>query len=226
MRLSGKRTIITQSTEYMGPAVAELFAEEGAELIERPGPVPFGEAFTEWVRNLTEEAEILIANLACDPHSAPVAEIRNQHWEMLFDQMVHPLMCLIRHFAPRMAARGRGKIVAITSATPLRGLPGTTAYCAARGAQNAFVRAAGLEFAAQGVNINAIAQNYVSNPAYYPDDLVESERFQQHLRRNVPIGRIANAQESAERALFLASDKNEFIVGQVIPFSGGWATNA
>jgi 2-keto-3-deoxy-L-fuconate dehydrogenase len=75
------------------------------------------------------------------------------------------------------------------------------------------------------VQINAIAQNYVSNPEYFPDDLVASEKFQNHLKRNVPIRRVARAEESAELALFLASNNSDFIVGQIVPFSGGWATN-
>ena len=108
--------------------------------------------------------------------------------------------------------------------SPLRGIPGSTSYCAARGAQNAFIRAAGLEFAAENVQINAIAQNYVSNPAYYPDNLVETERFRKHLQRNVPIRRVARPDETAELALFLASNNSDFIVGQVVPFSGGWVT--
>ena len=83
----------------------------------------------------------------------------------------------------------------------------------------------GLNVIGHGVNINAVAQNYVSNPAYYPDDLVASERFQQHLARNVPIRRVARDSESAELALFLAGDNSDFIVGQVVPFAGGWATN-
>ncbi|MFN3238817.1 MAG: SDR family NAD(P)-dependent oxidoreductase, partial [Pseudomonadales bacterium] len=149
----------------------------------------------------------------------------DEGWQKLFDVMVHPLMALIRYFAPRMAERGHGKIVAVTSAAPLRGIIGSSAYCAARGAQNAFIKASGIEFARHNVQINAVAQNYVSNPAYFPDDLVASERFQKHLQRNVPIGRVARSEESAELALFLASDKSDFIVGQVVPFSGGWATN-
>ena len=140
--------------------------------------------------------------------------------------MVHPLMALVRHFAPRMADQGHGKIIAITSAAPLKGLPGSAAYCAARGAQNAFIKAVGLEFAAQNVQINAIAQNYVSNPVYYPDELVQSERFQKHLARNVPIRRVARPEEQAEFALFLASNNSDFFVGQIFPFSGGWAINA
>jgi 2-keto-3-deoxy-L-fuconate dehydrogenase len=108
----------------------------------------------------------------------------------------------------------------------LKGLPGSAAYCAARGAQNAWIKAAGLEYAAKNVQINAIAQNYVSNPVYYPDDLVASERFQKHLNRNVPIQRVARPEEQAEFALFLASDNSDFFVGQVFPFTGGWAVNA
>ena len=115
-----------------------------------------------------------------------------------------------------------GEIVAVTSAAPLRGIPGVAAYCAARGAQNAFVRAAGLELAPAGVQLNAIAQNYVRNEAYYPDDLVATERFQTHLARNVPRGRLAEPHETADLAVFLASPRSDFIVAQVIPFAGGW----
>lgn len=225
MRFEGKRVLVTQSEDYMGPAIIDCLGAEGAEVIAKPGRVPFdADALADWLGD-APDIDILIANLAHDPGNTPVDDIETATWQALFDTMVHPLMALVRRFAPTMAARGNGKIVAITSAAPLRGIPGSSAYCAARGAQNAFIRAAGLEFASRGVNINAVAQNYVSNPAYYPDDLVESERFRKHLERNVPIRRVARADESAELALFLASDKSDFIVGQVVPFAGGWATN-
>ena len=223
-RLKNKRVLVTQCGDYMGPAIAQLFAQEGALVGARPGIVPAAGGFAEYVSQ-NVEIDILVANLAHAPCNSPTADIQDADWEGMFDTMVHPLMRLIRHFAPLMAERGHGKIVAITSAAPLRGLPGSAAYCAARGAQNAFIRATGLEFAAANVQINAIAQNYVSNPEYYPDELVASERFQNHLKRNVPIRRIARADESAELALFLASNNSDFMVGQVVPFAGGWATN-
>ena len=223
-RLRNTRVLITQCGDYMGPAIAQLFAHEGALIDARPGSVPAADAFAGYVSQ-NADIDILVANLAHAPCNSPTADIQDADWEGMFDTMVHPLMRLIRHFAPLMAERGHGKIVAITSAAPLRGLPGSAAYCAARGAQNAFIRATGLEFAAANVQINAIAQNYVSNPEYYPDELVASERFQNHLKRNVPIRRIAKAEESAELALFLASNNSDFMVGQVVPFAGGWATN-
>ena len=223
-RLKNKRVLVTQCIDYMGPAITQLFTQEGALIDARPGIVPAAGAFAEYVSQ-NADIDILVANLAHAPCNSPTADNQDADWEGMFDTMVHPLMRLIRHFAPLMAERGHGKIVAITSAAPLRGLPGSAAYCAARGAQNAFIRATGLEFAAANVQINAIAQNYVSNPEYYPDELVASERFQNHLKRNVPIRRIARAEESAELALFLASNNSDFMVGQVVPFAGGWATN-
>lgn len=223
MRLADKRILITQVDDYMGPAIETLFSSEGGEVQSLKGRVPTGEAFAPWVQDIGE-IDILIANLAHSPCNTPVADIKDSDWYSLTDTLVHPLMYLVRHFAPKMAAQGHGKIVAITSAAPLRGIPGSTAYCAARGAQNAFVRASGLEYAPKNVQINAVAQNYVSNPEYFPDKLVTSERFQKHLSRHVPIGRVAKASESAELALFLASENANFIVGQVVPFSGGWVT--
>lgn len=223
MRLKGKRVLITQVDDYMGPAIDELFRADGANVQGIAGPVPTGDAFAAYAKQVGE-IDILIANLAHNPCNGSVEAIRDDDWYSLTETLVHPLMHLIRHFAPQMAANGHGKVVAITSAAPLKGIPGSSAYCAARGAQNAFIRATGLEFASRNVQINAVAQNYVSNPEYYPDELVASEKFQKHLSRNVPIGRVAEARESAELALFLASENANFIVGQVVPFSGGWVT--
>ncbi|MBS01519.1 MAG: short-chain dehydrogenase [Gammaproteobacteria bacterium] len=222
-RLEGKRVLITQVDDYMGPAIRDLFTAEAAAVQTWDGAVPDGDALSN-ACNQVGEIDVLVANLAHDPCNTPVAEIADDNWYSLFDALVHPLMRLVRHYAPQFAERGHGKIVAVTSAAPLRGIPGSTAYCAARGAQNSFIRASGLEFAQHNVQINAIAQNYVSNPAYYPDDLVETERFRKHLQRNVPIRRVARPDETAELALFLASNNSDFIVGQVVPFSGGWVT--
>ncbi len=222
-RLANKRVLITQSDAYMGPAIDALFVQEGATVVAKPGVVPFGSGFADYIAGL-DDIDVVIANLAHDPCNTAASEIDDADWAGLFDTMVHPLMNLIRYFAPRMAQAGHGKIVAVTSAAPLKGIPGSSAYCAARGAQNAFVRATGIEFAAANVQINAVAQNYVSNPVYYPEELVATERFQKHLKRNVPVGRVARAEESAELALFLASNNSDFIVGQVMPFAGGWVT--
>lgn len=207
----------------MGPPIAELFRSEAAEVIASEDDLTAPDAPARVVRE-AGHIDVLVANLAHPPEPAPVGAIRDEDWHTLFDRMVHPLMRLVRAAVPPMIERRQGKVVAVTSAAPLRGIPKTAAYCAARGAQNAFIRAAGLEVARHDVQVNAIAQNYVRNDTYYPDDLVASERFRQHLERNVPARRIAEPWETAQLALFLASDESRFMVGQILPFAGGWTT--
>jgi 2-keto-3-deoxy-L-fuconate dehydrogenase len=222
MRLAEKRVLVTQAGEYMGPAITALFRAEGALVFADSGD-PRAAGGCERMVEQAGALDVLVANLAHPPCASGVSDIADDDWTALFDSLVHPLMRLVRAAARSMAARGSGKIVAVTSAAPLRGIAGASAYCAARGAQNAFVRAVGLELAASNVQVNAIAQNYVRNATYYPDDAISSERFKKHLARNVPAQRLARAEESAELALFLASNKSDFMVGQIIPFAGGWA---
>lgn len=222
-RLAGKRALVTFADTYMGPAIAERFSAEGADVLTDTSPL----ADTAAVAALVAEAgqiDILVANTAEPPHSTDVEAIEDEEWFALFDKLTHPLMRVVRAVAPQMKERRQGKIVAVTSAAPLRGIPKVAGYCAARGAQNAFVRAVGLELARYNVQVNAIAQNYVVNDVYYPDDLTTTARFQQHLDRMVPTKRVAPPDETAELAVYLAGPHSTHIAGQVIPFAGGWAT--
>ena len=81
----------------------------------------------------------------------------------------------------------------------------------------------GLELAPQGIQCNAIAQNFVENPTYYGPAVQASPRFQERLKREVPLGRLVLAEEDALFAAFLCSDAAAHFVGQVFPVSGGWA---
>ena len=123
-----------------------------------------------------ESLDVLVANLAFPPQPALVDAIEDGDWHALFDHLVHPLKGLLRGAAKRMKAAGGGRIIAVTSAA-LRGIPKNGAYCAARGAQNAFLRAAGLELARDHIAVAAIAQNYIENDTYYPPELLKDERF-------------------------------------------------
>jgi 2-keto-3-deoxy-L-fuconate dehydrogenase len=221
-RLAQNRILVTQADQYMGPAICELFQAEGATVIADRSDLTL-EGACERAVAAVGELDVLVANLAHPSRLAAVQEISDADWFALFETLVHPLMRLVRAVSPQMIARRSGKIVAITSAAPLRGIARASAYSAARGAQNAFVRAAGVELAASNVQFNAVAQNYVQNETYYPRGLTDSDRFKQHLARNVPAGRVAEGWESAELALFLASSKSDFMCGQAIPFAGGWA---
>ena len=221
-RLGGKRVLVTQASDYMGPAIVELFREHGAEVIADEQVLRASESAEELIEK-TGSIDILVVNLAADVHFGTTAmDLGEEIWQDAFDIMVHPLHRLVRSVLPQMTERRAGKIVVVGSATGLKGMEGTSAYSAARSAQVGYVRAVGLEVARHNVQINLIAQNWVENPAYFPPKLVKSDAFKGLLEQQVPIGRLATSRESALLALFLASGESDFFVGQSFPFSGGW----
>ena len=221
-RLNGQRVLVTQSDDYMGPATIELFQKEGAEIIADSSDLTQQGRCEELV-SATGRIDILIANLASHNYSGIKAtDLEDAQWQNTFEMMVHPLHRLSRAVLPQMIDREKGKIIVFGSATALRGLKTVTAYSAARAAQVGYVQSLGVEVAPHNIQVNLIAQNYVENPVYYPPELREKESFINSLKRQVPLGRLATAEEDAKFALFLASEDSDFFVGQAIPFSGGW----
>ncbi|MCP4315832.1 MAG: SDR family oxidoreductase [Hyphomicrobiales bacterium] len=222
--VENKRVLITQADHYMGPACVEIFEQEGADVVADTSDLSTESA----CRKLIDGAgviDVLIANLAAPNHYGTlVTELEEPAWTEVFDLLVHPLHRLARFALPQMIERRKGKIVVFGSATPLRPMGRLAAYSAARGAQISYVKSVGVEVARHNVQVNLIAQNWVENPAYYPPKLQENPKFQNNLREQVPLGRLATPREDIALALFLASDKSDFFVGQAIPFAGGWAS--
>ncbi|MDP4922273.1 MAG: SDR family oxidoreductase, partial [Limnohabitans sp.] len=107
--------------------------------------------------------------------------------------------------------------------TALEGMKRAASYSAARGAQLAYVQAAGVELAPDNIQLNAVAQNFVDNPTYFPPEVQANPRFQERLKREVPLGRLVKAEEDARFVAYLCSNAASCFVGQVFPMSGGWA---
>jgi 2-keto-3-deoxy-L-fuconate dehydrogenase len=82
----------------------------------------------------------------------------------------------------------------------------------------------GLELAPQGIALNAIAQNFVDNPTYFGPAVQANPRFQERLKREVPLGRLVAAEEDALFAAYLCSRAADCFVGQVFPVCGGWVS--
>jgi NAD(P)-dependent dehydrogenase (short-subunit alcohol dehydrogenase family) len=94
--------------------------------------------------------------------------------------------------------------------------------CTLCGAQLSYIQAVGVEVAPHNVQVNAIAQNFVDNPTYFPPEVQALPAFQERLRREVPLGRLVSPREDALFAAFLCSDAAACFVGQVFPVCGGW----
>jgi 2-keto-3-deoxy-L-fuconate dehydrogenase len=219
--LSGKRVLITQSTEFMGPALCAVFAEQGADVVGSTVTLADPGAADAVVRD-AGRIDVLVANLALEAPSTTAAEVTEVEWRRVFGALVDPLPRLVRAATPDMVARHSGKILVIGSAAALRGMKKASTYSAARGAQLAYVQAVGVELAPHNIQVNAIAQNFVDNPTYFPPEVQANPRFQERLAREVPLGRLVSAREDAQFAAYLCSSAADCFVGQVFPVCGGW----
>jgi 2-keto-3-deoxy-L-fuconate dehydrogenase len=220
--LHGKRVLITQADVFMGPTLCEVFAELGAEVVADTRSMLQPEAAEAAVRE-AGDIDVLIANLAVPAPTTPAMQVDEEEWRHVFGHMVDPLPRLVRAALPTMSARRAGKILLMGSASALRGMKRASSYSAARGAQLAYIQAVGVELAPQGVQINAIAQNFVDNPTYFPPEVQALPAFQERLKREVPLGRLVSPREDALFAAYLCTDAASCFVGQIFPVCGGWA---
>jgi NAD(P)-dependent dehydrogenase (short-subunit alcohol dehydrogenase family) len=251
MKLTGKIALITNVSHFMGPAITEEFCREGASValhdrdetaikpyaliaerlgrdvlaltgdLSRPGGA---ERAVEAVMARFGRLDILVNNNAHPPSGSPVEDITDAAWrEMMARLLDEPFFCL-RAALRVMRPAGRGKIINMSSAAAFPGLPNYAAYTAARAGVNGLTKAVGREVAGAGIQVNAIAQNYVENPTYFPPALTGDPVRLARMVKNIPAGRLARSEESARLAVYLASEDADFFIGQVIPFAGGWVT--
>jgi 2-keto-3-deoxy-L-fuconate dehydrogenase len=219
--LLGKRALITHADAFMGPVLCEVFANHGATVIPSTDRLLSADAPVAVIA-AAGHVDILVANLAIPASTTAAAEVSEEEWNDTFAALVHPLSRLFRAVLPAMIERRSGKILVMGSASALRGMKRTSTYSAARGAQLAYVQAVGVEVAPHNVQVNAIAQNFVDNPTYFPPEVQVNPRFQERLKREVPLGRLVGAEEDAEFAAYLCSEPASCFVGQVFPVCGGW----
>src|SRR5262245_39689880 len=249
MKLTGKVTLITNVSQFMGPACTEEFAKEGAILAlhDRTEPrakaaadvaVAYGRETVVVTGDLTRAAEasrtvrsvvdrfgrldVLVNNSSHPPVGGPVEDVPDEAWRSLMAHLLDEPFFTLRAAVRQMKRQGHGKIVNVTSAVALVGLPNYAAYTAARAATNGLTRAVGREVAHHGIQVNAIAQNFVENPTYFGTDIVSNPEKLARVVKHVPAGRLARSEESARLAVFLASDEADFFCGQIVPFAGGW----
>ncbi len=219
--LSSRRVLVTQASDFMGPALAEVLSELGAAVIQDHGPLDDPLRPQQVIAD-AGELDVLIVNLGIPAPTTPAADVSDDEWRHAFAHMVDPLPRLVRAVLPQMLARGSGKIIVMGSASALRGIRRASTYSAARGAQLAYVQAVGSELAGKGVQVNAIAQNFVDNPMYFPPEVQANPPFAERLRREVPLGRLVSAREDAMFVAYLASAHADCFVGQIFPVCGGW----
>jgi gluconate 5-dehydrogenase len=202
-------------------AAAEILRAKEARVTTAPFDVTDGAASTAAVAKLEAEfgpIDILVNNAGIQ-RRAPLAEMTEQQWREVIDTNLTSAFLVARAVAPRMIARGAGKIINICSVMSEVSRPTIGNYAAAKGGLKMLTRAMAVEWAKHGIQSNAIA------PGYFVTELnkalVANADFNKWICGRTPAGRWGQPEELAGAAIFLSSRASDFVNGQILTVDGG-----
>lgn len=150
---------------------------------------------------------------------APFSELEAKEWRRVLDVSLSGTYHLFRAVIPRMAERGEGSAVALSSGYARSGYRFGGHYAAAKAGVEALVKSLALEFGPDGVRVNAVAPGPVLTPML--GHIEDQATWRRDRERRIPLGRIAEPHEVAGPVAFLLSDASRYITGQVLHVNGG-----
>ncbi|MEZ0070920.1 SDR family NAD(P)-dependent oxidoreductase [Planotetraspora sp. GP83] len=151
----------------------------------------------------------------------PLADYPTEKFDRLVDIDLRGLFLSMKYELRQMREQGFGSIVNVGSGAGLVGVPGVAGYVAAKHGAVGLTRAAALDYAADGIRVNAVAPGLVETP------LVATGRSPELMAARIaahPIGRIAQASEIADAVVWLCSDRSSYVTGIALPVDGGYTT--
>jgi NAD(P)-dependent dehydrogenase (short-subunit alcohol dehydrogenase family) len=145
-------------------------------------------------------------------------------WDAVFRTHVGGTWLWARAAIPQMQQQRSGSIVTVASQLAIAGGKGNSAYIAAKGAIVSLTRTMAVDFAGDGIRVNAIAPGAIETPLLKRSFArhADSESVRETSRNRHAMKRFGKAEEVAEAALYLASDTSSFTTGTVLPVDGGW----
>jgi NAD(P)-dependent dehydrogenase (short-subunit alcohol dehydrogenase family) len=147
----------------------------------------------------------------------PIAEIADGEWERILSVNLSGVFFACRAVGPRMLKQERGRIINVASGLGERGLPNSSAYCAAKGGVINLTRALAQEWAAHGITVNCIAPAWMEDTPGLGDPNPETNR----VVRFIPMRRAGRPDDIGPLAVYLASDSAGYVTGRTIFVDGG-----
>jgi 2-deoxy-D-gluconate 3-dehydrogenase len=243
-RLDGRVAVVTGGTQGIGRAIALALAEAGADLAavsRRPAPeieqqvLALGRRYMHWQADLTQRDQThavipgiaeqlgsvdILVNSAGVIRRSPAAEYFEPDWDTTLEIDLSATFVLCRAAGRLMLEKGRGKIINVGSILSFQGGINVVSYAAAKHGIAGLTRALANEWAAKGVNVNAIA------PGFFATELTEALQRDpvrsQAITARTPAGRWGAPADIAGAAVYLASGASDFVHGVVLPVDGGW----
>jgi len=219
--LADGHTVVCHDMSFADAAKRTAFLAEvpGAEVCVATEPAKL----VEEVLARFGRVDALVSNDPYPAVRAAVDEAEAEEFRRALEAMVVWPYTLIGRVAAAMKARKAGRILIVSSAAPLTGIPNYSMYAIARGGANAMVPTLSKELARWNIPVNAIAANYIKNPDYFPPELLADAEAVAKMVKNIPLGRLGEPEEVAELVALFAGGKCGFVTGHVVPIAGGWA---
>ncbi|HSV84655.1 MAG TPA: SDR family oxidoreductase [Ramlibacter sp.] len=240
-RLKDKVVLVVGASSGIGRAIALRFAEEGAivtatgtsgrqdDLAGRHSgrpifPMHCDIADQGSVQRVVDDVMRRHGSLDVVVNSAGIGiarkrlhEVEPEEWDRLMAVNLRGSFLLLRAALPAMMASGGGSVILVASVSSYRATAMAGPYAASKGGVLQLARAAALEYAADGIRVNALCPGTTETP------LVQRHppEFLAPLKARIPLGRLASPDEIANLALFLASDEASYVTGQGYVIDGG-----
>jgi len=245
-RLAGKIALVTGGSSGIGLACARRFADEGAYVyitgrrkeqlrqaaadigfnvqgIEGDiGSLPDLDRLYQWIAREKGRVDIVMANAGTQTSGA-IGAIDPADLQRVFDINVRGTLLTVQKALPLMQAGG--SIILTSSVAASKGNPARSVYAASKAAVRSFARSWASDLRATGIRVNALTPGPTDTAAFNGPGRSEEQLrdIKARMGQNVPLGRIAHADEIAHAALFLASDDSSFVTGAELFVDGGLA---
>ncbi|MBW2981548.1 SDR family oxidoreductase [Candidatus Woesearchaeota archaeon] len=244
MRLKGKTAIVTGSRRGIGRGIVDAFAKEGANVVVSDISL---EDCKKVVKEIEKKYKIKGLAVKCDVSDKSDVDslikqtikkfskldilvnnagifpfvqfdkMKESDWDKVLNINLKSIF-LCSQAAAKVMKPG-SKIVSISSIASFIGFPGLAHYCASKGGINGITRALALELAPKKININAVAPGAIDTPGASQSSTEESRK---QTIAAIPLKRMGTPEDIANAVVFLASNKADYITGQILVVDGGW----